>query len=831
MKRRSKVSSARAKAQGGSAPKPKHRTTSTEATRATSFAANAETKIVRLTRELAEAQEQQRASSELLRAISQSDFQLQAVLQSVAENAARLCRSDGAVIFQLEDGVYRFVAGYSLVPAFLEIEQQAVISPGSETLIGRAAITRKVVRIDDALTDSLYEKKEDAKVEGNRSMIGVPLIRDAEPVGVIGLGRRRLDPFGEREIEIATTFAAEAVVAIESTRLLHELRQSLDRQTAASDVLQVISASAGDLEPIFATMLEKAVRICDATFGNIYRWDGEALHLLASYNTPPALAEARKHSPLRSYPNTPVGRMVAHKAAVHSADMTVTPGYIDRGDPGAVDAVELGGVRTLLAIPMLKENELIGSFSVYRQEVRPFSEKQIELVKNFAAQAVIAIENARLLSELRQRTTDLTDALEQQTASSDVLSIISNSAGELQPVFDAILANATRLCGASFGTLWLYENDGQIRMAAFHGRLPGDLRGWRVGTMYRPKASVPIARVFQTHKPVQILDLKEDRSYIEADPLAVASVDVGGIRSLIAVPMIKGGTIIGAMTIYRREVRSFSDKQIAVVANFAAQAVIAIENARLLSELRERTDQLAAQSQDLAKLNQHLEQRVADQVGEIERMSRLRRFLPPQVADLIVASGSEKQLESHRREITALFCDLRGFTGFTESADAEDVIALLREYHAAIGEKIIKYSGTLERYAGDGVMVVFNDPVPVENPALQAVLMALEMREAIGALTETWRRWGHEIGFGIGISHGFATLGTIGFEGRFDYAAIGTVSNVASRLCDEAKPGQILISPRVLTKVENAVKVEPVGEFELKGIRRPLAAYNVVGAV
>ena len=173
------------------------------------------------------------------------------------------------------------------------------------------------------------------------------------------------------------------------------------------------------------------------------------------------------------------------------------------------------------------------------------------------------------------------------------------------------------------------------------------------------------------------------------------------------------------------------------------------------------------------------------------------------------------------REITALFCDLRGFTGFTESADAEDVMALLREYHAAIGEIIIRYNGTLERYAGDGVMVVFNDPIPVNNPAIQAVQMALEMRGAIGALTEKWRRLGHDIGFGIGIAHGFATLGTIGFEGRFDYAAIGTVSNVASRLCDEAKPGQILISPRVLMAVEDAVTVEPVGEFELKGIRRP----------
>jgi adenylate cyclase len=248
----------------------------------------------------------------------------------------------------------------------------------------------------------------------------------------------------------------------------------------------------------------------------------------------------------------------------------------------------------------------------------------------------------------------------------------------------------------------------------------------------------------------------------------------------------------------------------------------------LLKELRERTNQLEEQSQEVVKLNQQLEQRVVDQVGEIERMSRLRRFLPPQVADLIVASGAEKQLESHRREITALFCDLRGFTGFSESSDPEDVMALLRDYHTAIGQIIVKYSGTLERFAGDGVMVIFNDPVPVENPALQAVLMALEMRTNIEALMEKWRLLGHDIGFGIGIAHGFATLGTIGFESRYDYAAIGTVSNVASRLCDEAKPGQILISPRVRLAVEKAITVEPVGEFTLKGIRRPMLAYNVL---
>jgi class 3 adenylate cyclase len=241
-----------------------------------------------------------------------------------------------------------------------------------------------------------------------------------------------------------------------------------------------------------------------------------------------------------------------------------------------------------------------------------------------------------------------------------------------------------------------------------------------------------------------------------AEGIPAPPVTLGGARSTVDVPMLKDNELVGAFSIYRQEVRPFTEKQIELVKNFAAQAVIAIENGRLLKELRERTE-------EVVKLNQQLEHRVADQVGEIERMGRLRRFLPPQVADLIVASGTEKQLESHRREITALFCDLRGFTGFSESADPEDVMTLLREYHEALGASIIKYSGTLERYAGDGVMVVFNDPVPVENPAFQAVLMALEMRDAIGALTETWRRWGHDIGFGIGIAHGFATLGTIGY--------------------------------------------------------------------
>jgi class 3 adenylate cyclase len=466
----------------------------------------------------------------------------------------------------------------------------------------------------------------------------------------------------------------------------------------------------------------------------------------------------------------------------------------------------LGKVRTQFGVPLLREGEPIGVICLARQRVEPFTERHIELVRAFADQAVIAIENARLLGELRQRTTDLAEALEQQTATADVLKVISRSQFDLQLVLDTLIETAARLCDAKRGVINTREGD-LYHSVAFYNASPELVDYLRRHPSAAGRETIT-GRVILERRVIHAADLQADAEYSPA--LRV----VAPTRTILGVPMFRGDNLVGVFVVFKQEVQPFTDKQIELVTTFADQAVIAIENTRLLRELREQTE-------EVVKLNQQLEQRVADQVGEIERMSRLRRFLPPQVADLIVASGTEKQLESHRREITALFCDLRGFTGFSESADPEDVMTLLREYHEALGASIIKYSGTLERYAGDGVMVVFNDPVPVENPALQAVLMALEMREAIGALTDTWRRWGHEIGFGIGIAHGFATLGTIGFEGRFDYAAIGTVSNVASRLCDEAKPGQILISPRVLTKVENAVKVEPVGEFELKGIRRP----------
>ena len=706
----------------------------------TSSPTQEETEVARLTRELNQALEQQAATSEVLGVINSSTGELERVFHSMLENATRICDAKFGNIYRLDGQALHLVATHNTPPAFAEDRRRSPYRPYPKSPIGQMVATKTVVHISDITLEDVYIAQHDpvavsaVALGGIRTLLGVPLLNKDEMIGAFFLSRQEVRPFTDKQIALVKNFAAQAVIAIENARLLNELRQSLEQQTATSEVLEVISSSPGDLEPVFATMLEKAVAICDAKFGNIHRWDGEALHLVATHNTPPAFAEARRRLPNRPGPKSSVSRMIATKAVVHVVDAVEQAGYANERDPASVAAVELGGVRTVLYVPMLKENELVGAFTLSRQEVRPFSEEQIGLVKNFAAQAVVAIENARLLNELRQRTTDLTETLEQQTATSEVLQVISSSPGELEPVFAAMLGSATRICEARFGNLFLREGE-TFRLVAWHGD-PTYVENWRREplTIKTDLPDIPLARLAGTKQRVHVADLRQEGAYKAGFAPLVALVDKGGARTLLIVPMLKEPTLVGAIALYRQEVRPFTGKQIALVENFAAQAVIAIENTRLLRELRERTE-------DVVKLNQQLEQRVADQVGEIERMGRLRRFLPPQVADLIVASGTEKQLESHRREITALFCDLRGFTGFSESSDPEDVMALLRDYHGAIGEIIIKYSGTLERYAGDGVMVVFNDPVPVEKPALQAVLMALEMRDAIGGLTETWRRW------------------------------------------------------------------------------------------
>jgi class 3 adenylate cyclase len=598
-------------------------------------------------------------------------------------------------------------------------------------------------------------------------------------------------------------------------RLERDLNEALERETAASEILKIVSSSQSSVQPALDAVAANAARLCGALSATIYLRDNNSI-IVHAQSGPLSGTPMGGRRDVRI--DSIAGRAITESRILHLTDPSNSNEY-----PESREIARRFSHGSTLAVPLLRDGTAVGAILIRRAEVRAYGEREIALVQNFAAQAVLRIENARLLNELRQRTSDLTEALEQQTASAEVLGVISASPGELEPVFQTILQNATRLCEAQ--NTFIFLRDGEVcRVVARHGFSPEFLKFTEEHPIPIDRGSA-VGRTAIESRIVHIPDVLGDAEYSRRGPQ-----EVGGYRAVLGAPLLRDGCSVGVLFLTRTAPHPFTAQHIGLVQTFADQAVIAMENARLLGELRERTGQLEAQSQEVIRLNRELEKRVTDQVGEIERMSRLRRFLPPQVADLIVASGTEKQLESHRREITALFCDLRGFTGFSESSDPEDVMILLRDYHAAIGKIIIKHSGTLERYAGDGVMVVFNDPVPVENPAMHAVLMALEMRKTIGLLTDKWARLGHDLGFGIGIAHGFATLGAIGFEGRFDYAAIGTVTNVASRLCDEAKPGQILISPRVLIAVEDAVTAESVGEFMLKGIRRPMAAHNVLAA-
>jgi len=415
--------------------------------------------------------------------------------------------------------------------------------------------------------------------------------------------------------------------------------------------------------------------------------------------------------------------------------------------------------------------------------------------------------------------TETREALEQQTATAEVLQVINSSPGNLAPVFDAMLEKAVRLCGATTGTLRTFDGE-SFPLAALHGE-PKMVARMKELDSVPPRAAKGdlLGRIVYGERIVHVPDVRETQGYRDF-PATRERMETLGIRTWLAVPLHKDDELRGVIVAQRGEVRPFSDREIALLENFATQAVIAIENARLLGELRRRTD-------EVAELNRGLETRVAEQVEELGRVGRLKRFLAPQLAELIVSQGDEKILESHRRDIVVVFCDLRGYTAFTETAEPEEVLNFQREYHGALGPLVTEFEGTLDHFAGDGIMVFFNDPVPCPDPAERAVKMAMAMREAASKLIAAWRRHGSELGFGIGIAQGYATLGQIGFSDRSGYTAIGSVCNLAARLCAEAKDGQILVSSRIAEAVEVVARLEDLGNLELRGFRRPVAAFNV----
>jgi GAF domain-containing protein len=526
-------------------------------------------------RDLTEALEQQTATSEVLKVISRSTFDLQPVLETLVENATKLCGAETGFISRPDRGLLRIEVHWGASPALMAFYKQHPVEPSRGSLIGRTFLERRTIHIEDVLADPEYEWWESQKAGKYRTMLGVPLLREGVPLGIIGMWREEVRPFTDKQIELVTTFADQAVIAIENVRLLNELQErnaqlteSLEQQTATSEILRVIASSPTDIQPVLDTVAANAARLCDANDAVVFRIEGDVLQPVAIYGPVPAVPNPISRG-------STSGRAVIDRRTIHIRDLTaeseeefpVSKGYHQRM-----------GDRTTLATPLLREGVPIGAILIRRSEVRPFSDKQVALLETFADQAVIAIENVRLFKELQERNAELREALEHQTATAEVLGIISRSPTDVQPVLDAIVESAARVCGIDDVVLRLRDGSTMIPRAHY-GSIPA------IG---RVEISIdePQYRWMREHGALHIPDVRDQHDF----PM-VGSGGVG-VRSFLIVPLSQQGELIGTLAARRTEVRPFTPSQIKLLETFADQAVIAIENVRLFNELDARNRQL-----------------------------------------------------------------------------------------------------------------------------------------------------------------------------------------------------------------------------------------------
>ena len=619
------------------------------------------------TRELSESLQQQTATADVLKVISSSPVDTQPVFDAIVRSGLKLF-PNAAIMITLADGdEVKAVAAADPDPDRAEaLRRRFPIPLSRDYMNGVAILDAKIVDIPDAANapPGMASGIRNFLASGYRAATNMPMLRGDAAIGALSVNRLAPGPLTDKQMALLKTFANQAVIAIENARLLNELREALQQQTATADVLKVISRSTFNLDKVLDTLVESATRLCDADHAWLFQREGNFLRWAASYGH-----TADVHGRIRNFfqplkvpidRGSVTGRAALEAQVVHVTDVLAEPDY------AWGEAQKVAGYRAALGAPLLSKGDVVGVIFVGRTVPQGFSAKQIELVTTFADQAVIAIENVRLLNELRE-------SLQQQTATADVLRVISSSPGDLEPVFEAMLENATRLCEAKYGMLWLFE-DGGFRPVALHGVPPALAEERRRDTILRPDPDLPLARLPRTKKLIHIADITKEPSYLRGSRPLVALADIGGARTLLMVPMLKENELVGSIAIYRQDVRPFTDKQSELVTNFASQAVIAIENVRLLNELRARTTELARSVEELRALG------AVSQA--INSSLDLETVLDTIVAKATQISGTEAGaiyvLDEQQREF-----QLRATFGMSD-----ELIAAVRNMHSEISEAV-----------------------------------------------------------------------------------------------------------------------------------------------
>ena len=568
--------------EGGHPAKQRRRAARSKLRKVGTGVADLREQLDRRTRELDDALQQQVATSEVLRIIRLSPADAQPVFDAIVQSASRLCGAIFGVVYLYDGDRLRIAATNNFTPAATVHlnEMQQLRRPERSHLGGRAILDRKIVHVPDVLEDSEYSH-ELALAGGWRAVLAVPLLREGIPIGALTAAKAEAAPFSDRQIQLLKTFADQAVIAIENTRLLNELRESLQQQTATADVLKLISRSTFDLQTVLNTLTELAARLCEADKGAIMMRDGDVYRIRANYGFPDEAVQYALNNPLQPGRGSATGRAALEGRAINIPDALADPEYRAAGYHKAF------GYRSMLAIPLLREGTAIGTFTLTRDEVNPFTEKQKELATTFADQAVIAIENARLFDEVQARTRDLSESLRQQTATADVLKVISRSTFDLQTVLDTLVELAVRLCEAERGLL--FRRDGEIYKSVAYYNYSREFREFHERHPITPGRGTTVGRMALEGKAVQIVDLLSDPEYTFTE-----AQKLGQGRAILAVPLLREANPVGALALQRNEPRAYSGKQIELVETFADQAVIALENARLVNELRESLQQQTA---------------------------------------------------------------------------------------------------------------------------------------------------------------------------------------------------------------------------------------------